>query len=299
MSVITTVEAVPSRLRAFYAFFRGRPKGEDAARVEHMLSPAPLRQPGKNEEAEGDEAGRANVYRNSLREALNLKLLEEEGDRLRPTGIVSGEATSLDEQFLRWVEPRLLDPAQAAVYEQRSVAYALAWLLMQSPLLPIPFAQNVATRIKREFSEEADAFDLTSKERFQNLAYWAKYLGYATLLQDRCVVADPTLAMKRLLPGVFTHHTELRVDDFFRALAALVPVFEEGVIREELEGRSESQRGRAASQRLSGSTSLALRRLSDAKIVELRELSDAGVRILDLGDVQQRVSHIALLKQAA
>lgn len=295
MSVITTVEAVPSRIRVFFTFFEGRPKGEDARRVEQILSPEQLRQVNRGDEGDDDGTGRANVYVNSLREAQNLGLIElTDGDKLRPASLPELSGASADERFIEWIEPRLLMPEQAALLSQQNFAPALAWLLMQSPLRPIPFAQAVSASINQEFGTAVQCFDLTSKERFQNLAYWAKYLGYATLVQDRSVVPDPTSAIKRRLSRIFGGNAELRVEDFLRELSALAPVFELGSVREELEGKSSTRRTEHGAQRLSASTSLALRRLADAKVIELRELSDAGVRIISVGDLQQRVSHVAL-----
>lgn len=300
MSVITTVEAVPSRIRVFFTFFEGRPKGEDARRVEQMLSPEQLRQAARGDEADDDGTTRANVYVNSLREAQNLGLVElVDGDRLCPTALPARSGASADERFIEWIEPRLLVPDQALRFSQQNFAPALAWLLMQSPLHPIPFAKNVSASINHEFGTEVQCFDLTSKERFQNLAYWAKYLGYATLVQDRSVVPDPTSAIRRRLPRIFGRNAELRVEEFLRELAGLTPVFELGSVREELESKSAARRAEQGSQRLSASTSLALRRLADAKLLELRELSDAGVRIINVGDMQQRVSHVALARRLA
>jgi hypothetical protein len=300
VSVITTVEAVPSRIRLFFNFFEARPKGEDARRVEQMLSPEPLRKASGGDEAVDDGTARANVYAHSLNEVLNLGLVERvEGDKLRPAALAELKGPSADERLIEWIEPRLLMPEQAALLSQQNFAPALAWLLMQSPLHPIRFAKNVSADIAQEFGTEVQSFDLTNKERFQNLAYWAKYLGYATLVQERSVVPDPTSAIKRHLPRIFARSPELRVEDFLRELAALAPVFELGSVREELEGKSSARRAEQGSQRLSASTSLALRRLADAKVLELRELSDAGVRILSVGDLQQRVSHVALTRSVA
>jgi len=285
MSVITTVEAVPNRIRLFFDVMSEKPKGEDAEKLEAQLAPGVLRT--KESAPEGEDQSPAAVYRNPLREATKLQVVTERDRKLFGPDMPKGGS-----DFLDWVEPRLLKKEEATKYEQSLVPYSVAWLLMQSPLKPLPFAQNYKTQIEKDYGSGYDSFDLTSKERFQNLAYWTRYLGYSAFMTDRSVVCDPTVALRRKLPVIFANNEELRVADFFGALAEEVSVFEGGSVREELESALAKVRGARVDQRLSQSTSLALVRLEAEGVLQLRELSDAAVKILDLGDGQRRVSHL-------
>ncbi len=294
MSVVTTVEAVPSRLRLIFDYFCAKTHSETLERIENLMSPPVLRHGGDD----GDNP--AVMFRNTLREAYSLKMVEENDGKLRfASELQDKKRKDIDTLFVDWIEPRLLNPSINAEFQQENVALAFAWLLMQSPLRPLQFGENHAGLIRQQFGEGADVFDLTNKERFQNLAYWARYLGYCTLIGDRSVVADPTCALARWLPRIFATEKELSIDSLLRELATKVPVLEDGAIRRRLEGDLVANSLQRDPQRLSQSTSLALTRLAERGKIAFKDLSDAKNRILDLGDKMQRVSHVVLLGREA
>lgn len=295
MSVVTTVEAVPSRLRLIFEYFIGKSQPESFERVEGLMSPPALRHGA--DAADGDNP--ANLFRNTLREAYAMKMLEECDGKLRfPDPPVDKKRKDIDALFIDWVEPRLLASDASATFQQENVAPAIAWLLMQSPLRPLSFGDNYAGLIRQQLGENSDIFDLTNKERFQNLAYWARYLGYCTLIGARAVVADPSGALARWLPRVFAGEDEMTIDNLIRELAQRVPVLEEGVIRRRIEDAA-IDTARRDPQRLSQSTSLALKRLAERGRIAFKDLSDAQNRILDLGDRTQRISHVVILRGEA
>lgn len=290
MSVLTTVEAVPNRLRLFFDFLSGKLKGEDPDRMQALLSPGALQT--KELAPESSDQSPSGVYQNPLREAIRLQIAKVVDGKF-----VGPEFSDGKQSFADWIEQRLLRKHEAEQHGQRWVPYAFAWLLMQSPLRPLPFGDNYSPRIEKDFGPEYECFDLTSKERFQNLGYWACHLGYGTFLADRALIPDPTPALMSKLSIVFNGNSDLRIGDFMSALAEQVSVFEGGAVREELEAVLAKQRGAREEQRLSQATSLALLRLESRGVIALRELSDAAVRILDLGaSGTRRVSHITYAK---
>jgi hypothetical protein len=290
MSVLTTVEAVPNRLRLIFHYFCGKTQPESLERIENLMSPLALRH--GSDAGDGDSP--AAMFRNTLREAYALKMVEESEGKLRFVGkLLDKRRQNIDTLFIDWVEPRLLAPGVSTDYQQENVADAFAWLLMQSPMRPLAFGENYAGLIRRQFGDIPDVFDLTNKERFQNLAYWARYLGYCTLIGDRAVVADPTGALARWLPVIFAKENQMTIDNFMRELALKIPVLEEGSVRRRLEDLAADSL-RSDPRRLSQSTSLALKRLAERGRIGLKDLSDAQNRILDLGDQTQRVSHVVL-----
>lgn len=291
MSVITTVQAVPNRLRLIFEYFCGKSQSEPLERIENIMSPPALRRGG----SDGDNG--ADMLRATLSEAYALRMVEEvEGKLCFAGSALDKKQQDIDFLFVEWIESRLLDPGVSADYRQEKVAFAIAWLLMQSPLRPLSFQDNYSSIIRQQLGENADVFDLTNKERFQNLAYWTRYLGYCTMIGNRAVVPDPTVALERWLPKIFETETEMSIDNFTREMGLKIPVLEDGAVRRRVEGDVIVDSLRRDPQRLSQSTSLALRRLSERGRIGFKDLSDANSRTLDLGDKIQRVSHIVMLE---
>lgn len=290
MSVISTVEAVPSRLRLLYAYLEGR-SGEERSRLVTLAGPKPLQSGGEEADRHGETVTRP------IAEALRLGILIEEEGRLIATPLdrARRKAIGFDAAFIELVERLLLDPASPAREEQRAFPRALAWLLMQSPLRPISFSENPRTRLREQLGD-GDDYELTNFSNFQNLVYWARALGYCGILgmEKPLVVVDPTVALRRHLAGFLPNKGEMRIAEVVTALATRVPVFENGTVREEVEARVIAQAERS---RFSPSTSLALKRLADANLIRLVAHADADARVLDLGDATERVTHIARAKE--
>lgn len=298
MSVITTVEATPSRLRLFFtSMIGGRPLASHRDKLAALMAPLPLRRGG----ADGEEGGSANVFSNSMREAVALGIIKlDDGDQIRPGALLPSHlGEDADATFQAWIEPRLLSQNEAAEAQQPNVPAAFAWLLLQDPFRPIPFSVELRNLLAAQF-EEASPFDLSVKERFQNLVYWAHYLGLASLGPGRAVIADPTRAIERHLTAMFGGKPEVPIDHACRVLADALPCLDGGASRSMVEGQLKNLPAPESHQRLSRSFSLALKRLEYRKVISFRDLSDAQIRILDLGDEKlQRVSHLVATPGAA
>lgn len=294
MSIVTNFQAVPSRLFSIYAVVAEAENGLLREQLEAWATPPSLSKRGGNEEDGGSTA----LFSNSLNEARRLGLVEDDGDRLRvPKAAVGGGRRSADPQgdFLSRMREVLFEPQRAAEAGQTGVLYALAWLLTKSPLQPVSFNDAPQNQLREDLGEFAVKTELSSTSGYQNLLYWARYLGFAVVVGDastRRAFPDPTRAIAAVLERVLANQGWIEIDSFLSRLAAIYPVLEGGSVREELEAMRTMPP--AADDRLSISLSLALQRLADRGSISLNAIADAKARILDFGGGTKRASHIRL-----
>jgi hypothetical protein len=301
MSIVTTAQAVPSRLYSLYSSLVDNPDGEVRERLEGWATPSSLRTRGGTDE-DGETA--TTLFTNTLAEAKRLGLVEEIGDRLRiPTEAREGfsRKTEHEERFRAYLTRTLFDPSRAAETQQAGFMLALAWFLTLNPMVPIGFATAPQNLLRSGLGEQYLRTELTSLNRYQNFLYWARYLGFATLFgardQDegkdaRRVFPDPYIAIASALPTIFSFNRELSGEAFMGRLAGIFPVFEGGSVRQEIEQMSGSS-PYSSDRRLSPATSLALQRLADRQRIEMITRADAPPLLLDLGGRMERVTHIA------
>ncbi|NIE60642.1 MULTISPECIES: protein DpdG [unclassified Burkholderia] len=294
MSILTTFVAVPSRLFSIYAAVAEAENGLPREQLEAWATPPSLSKRGGNEEDGGSTA----LFSDSLNEARRLGLVEDDGDRLRvPKATVDGGRRNADLQgeFLSRLREVLFDTRRAADAGQTGVLYALAWLLTKSPLEPLSFSDAPQNQLREDLGEFAVKAELGNTSSYQNLLYWARYLGFAVVVGDvstRRAFPDPTRAIAAVLEQVLPNQGWIEIDLFLSRLAAIYPVLEGGSVRDELEAmRSTSP---AADDRLSISLSFALQRLDDRDLISLDAVADAKARILDFGGSTKRVSHVHL-----
>lgn len=289
MSIVSVAEAVPNRLLAIYGALLARSGGDTRERLREQMVPPSLR---------GGRDGQSTaLFDASLREARAIGLISEDGENLTvPPRAVPKPRQGEEEAFCAHVLQVIFDEALANEAGQSKVAPALAWLLMQNPMRPIPWSENPLPIIIRQLTD-GDSLDLGNASRLQTLAYWARYLGFARLVgagQVVFIVPDPHDAIARLLPNVFDTNAPLKASEFRKRLSALCPVLEDGSIRSRLEQQAREEIVRASPQRLSRSTSLALLRLEASGRILLQQNSDAEVGLLDLGTSERRFSHVAI-----
>jgi hypothetical protein len=286
MSIVSVAEAVPNRLLTIYATLLSRSGGETRERLKAQMVPPTLR---------GGRDGQSTAaFDNSLLQARAIGLVaEEDGTLSVPSEARPASRQSEAEAFHTHVLRILNDDALAEAAGQSNVAPAIAWLLMQDPLRPMPWSENPLPILTRQMAG-GDNFDLGNASRLQTLAYWARHLGFARLVGagQVFIVPDPHDAIARLLSEVFAQDATLRASEFRKRLAALCPVLEDGVIRTRVEQQAREEISRSTPQRLSRATSLALLRLEACGRISLEQRSDAEVSILDLGANERRFSHV-------
>jgi len=292
MSIVTNFQAVPSRLLCIYAAVAEAENGVPRDNLESWATPPSLSTRGG-----GDEDGGATaLFTNSLSEARRLGLVEESGDRLIVPEAARGKGgrnADLQAHFLSYLRETLFDPERAASAGQAGVPIALAWFLTKSPLQPVGFSDAPQNQLRTDLGHFAEKAELGSTSSFQNLLYWARFLGFATVVGDagsRRAFPDPSRAISAVLDRVLPDNNWVDMDVFLTRLAAIYPVLEGGSVREEVEASSTVPPANDGS--LSVASSLALQRLADRGSISLDVVADAKARILDFGGSTKRVSRV-------
>jgi hypothetical protein len=304
MSIITTAQAVPSRLFAIYASLFDSESGEVKERIESWATPPSLSSRGADEDGEASTT----LFSNTLQEARRLGLVEEVDEKLRLTADARGggkRGHECESYFRDYLKRTLFDPARAIETQQAGFMLALAWFLSVNPLKPIGFSEGPQIALKIEIGDHANKTELTSINRYQNFLYWARYLGFATIVggrdtddsSSRRAIPDPTRAIEAALPSIFAGDDELPIEAFLNRLSAIFPVFEKGGIRKDYDAMRLSPSIDAA-HRLSIATSMALQRLADRQRIALGSMADAPARVLDFGIREGRISHVTRRKVA-
>lgn len=300
MSIVTTAQAVPSRLFAIYAALFESETGEIKDRIEAWATPPSLSSRGADDDGESTTT----LFSNTLQEARRIGLVEEMDDKLRLTADARGGGKKVRDSevyFLDYMRRTLFDPARAFETQQSGFMTALAWFLNSNPLRPMNFSEAPQVGLRAQIGDHTSKTELTSLNRYQNFLYWARYLGFATIVggrdaddqNARRVIPDPVRAIEGALPAIFAEGNDLPIEQFLTRLSGIFPVFEKGSAREAYEAMllvPVSDPGK----RLSITTSIALQRLADRQRIALTSLADAPARILDFGSREGRVSHVAL-----
>ena len=301
MSIVTTAQAVPSRLFAIYAALFDSENGEVKDRLEAWATPPSLS--GRGADDDGESA--TTLFSNTLLEARRIGLVEEVEDKLCLTVDARGggkRGKGSEAFFLAFMRRTLFDPTRASEAQQAGFMLALSWFLSSSPLRPMNFSEAPQNSLKAQIGDHASKTELTSLNRYQNFLYWARYLGFATIVgggseaedaASRRVIPDPIKAIESALPAIFAEGNELPIEQFMTRLAAIFPVFETGSVRQEYEAMRLTPLA-DSDKRLSITTSLALQRLVDRQRLNMTTIADAPGRILDFGSREGRVSRIAL-----
>ena len=139
MSIVTTAQAVPSRLFAIYAALFDSENGEVKERIEAWSTPPSLSGRGGDDDGEPTTT----LFSNSLAEARRIGLVEEIDGKLRLTSDARGggkKGQDSESYFLAYLRRTLFDPIRAADTQQAGFMIALSWFLCSSPLRPMNFS---------------------------------------------------------------------------------------------------------------------------------------------------------------
>ncbi|OJW60450.1 MAG: hypothetical protein BGO57_13595 [Sphingomonadales bacterium 63-6] len=290
---------------AIYAALFDSENGEVKDRIEAWATPPSLSGRGGDDDGESTTT----LFSNTLAEARRIGLVEEIEDKLRLTTDARGggkKGKGSEMFFLAFMRRTLFDPTRAAETQQAGFMVALSWFLSSSPLRPMNFSEPPQNSLKAQIGDHASKTELTSLNRYQNFLYWARYLGFATIvgggsdaedLTSRRVIPDPVKAIESALPAIFSEGNDMPIEQFMTRLAAIFPVFETGSVRQDYEAMRLTPLT-DSDKRLSITTSLALQRLVDRQRLTMTTVADAPGRILDFGPREGRVSRIALREAA-
>lgn len=301
MSIITTAQAVPSRMFAIYNALFDSENGIKKEKVEAWSTPPSLNGGGGSDDGEPTTT----LFSNTLAEARRMGLVEETEDKLRLTEDArNGGKKGHDSEayFLSYMRLILFDPVRANEAQQSGFMVAMSWFMSCNPLRPMNFSEPPQTILQASIGDQYSKTELTSLNRYQNFLYWARYLGFATIvggasdsedIKSRRVFPDPIKAIKSALPTIFIDDVDLPIEQFISRLAAIFPVFETGVARNDFDDMR-TMPIPDGETRLSITTSIALQRLVDNQFLEMAQDADAAHRILDFGKRESRVSRVTL-----
>lgn len=297
MSIVTTAQAVPNRLYALYHSLFAAENGENLAKLEAWATPTSL----KGGVAEEDDEPSTTLFTNTLLEAKRLGLVQEVDGRLLVTREAKGDRTDKadpEQRFRDFLLRTLFDTSKAEDLQHAAFMPAVCWFLSNDPGRPLSFSKPPQDRLQAELGENRYATDLTSLNRYQNLLYWVRYLGFGVIIgggegqRNRLAVPDPTQVIMGSLPAIFANEPELSADVFMARLASIYPVFEGGTARVVYNAMLLNPPEVDGPPRLSLSTSLALRRLADRQVLGLESVADAPFWLLSTASTQERVSHL-------
>jgi len=296
MSVISSFPAMPNRIAIACEYILAL-GGDGGQRDEIIKNLSPFSKGDADDDNEISVGGKTMAH-SVIDEMENLELIRinENGNLSLNKYFLGGKKTSYDWQSLLQpiLRERLTDFSRISQFKQEDVGDALSWFLSQDPFKPIAKSRQHADFL-REQLQDNDPLLVTigNDSRFQNLLYWARYLGFAEWISigdNDLAIPDPSRAINDYLPTIFQSKKILSIDEFVSRLAKLCGVFEGGSIRQELEQRLKS--AFREERHFSRSTSLGLARLENQGSILLIKESDAGSWILDLGKEQMPITSI-------
>lgn len=299
MSIVTTPEAVPSRLFSIYQTLFKSEGGESRDKMEAWAAPPSLKSGGDEEEG----GSPTTLFSNSLNEAKRIGLVEDVEGLLRLSDEARGdrnEKVDAQSRFRRYLMRTLFDPARAEETGQAAFMTALCWFLSNNPLRPLSFSDGPQQKLQADLGEAWRTPEINTVHRYQSFVYWARFLGFGVTLgagdgaRNRQVIPDPMRAIDDALPMIFANERSLSADAFLTRLSAIYPVFEGGSARVAYTALLSTPPDDEGGQRLSIATSLALRRLANRQRLKLDAVADAPSRLLNLGAGLERVSHVEL-----
>jgi len=289
MSVVTSLTAVPNRMVIVWKYLMVTEKtGINESELARLLRPTSL----QRRQGDSDEDRSATMVNEVLSEMQALGIVKrDKGGKITLKSIISDGDNG---KFLEYVEKRLLDPEIADKHGQGRFPGALVWFLVQDPTYPLKWSQNYIEQIEADCGANTSAFDLTDVARFQQFAYWARYLGFAWRLElpdINVVFPDPTAAIVRHLPLVVAGQSQRPIQDVMNELANRLPVLEGGSARLAVESNLSPEKRRPEGQ-LSRSTSIALERLEVSGRLYMERIADAPAINLDTISGLRPVSHL-------
>lgn len=280
MSVITTYEPVPNRIRTLARVVAAAgPLARDEL-AEHLMPGSPPKQ---------DQVA------NILREAVRLRIVTETDRKVELAEGIRPRDVADDAWFEAFVGQALFSRILDERDDNRAVGFAMAWLLTRPAVPELEWRSDFAAAMRADLHGD-EVYDATNVDRSAMLAYWARFAGLAEAVGwsgKRYLVPDPTRAIARQLEHVLPLGSDIPMPRFLDGLAAVLAVLEGGAIRAQVESRLRRPREAAA---LSAATSLALLRLELRGAITLRAESDASpyLRLLEAGgDSPRRVTHIS------
>lgn len=298
MSVMRTVEAVPSRVVGVAHFLLSCKSGqEQQSKVEAMMSPPTLK--NVPEDGATTSAGES-MIRNVVRECCAMGLCSSQDDvlRLAPEVLESFPKLRFDSEKMRSTLRRLILRSQPDA--NKDLGYMLTWFMEQDP---INFGigkgdRRVALVTELRQQTGVGQLQVTNNSIVDNFTYWAVYLGFAWKMNiggtgSERLVPDPTPFMTGQLPELLPVGETVPLSSFLDRLATLCPIFRGSQWHSDLEGRRALPVREA--QYLSPALGFAFKRLEERGRLRLVSRGDADALLLRFDGQTQNLSHLERL----
>ena len=286
MSIITTVEAVPNRMRDIFNYVAESKKPIQRDNLRALFMPPSKR---RNESTA--------VFDSTLKECLNIGLLIDD-DGLQVSEYAR-KSSKRDFKDLMYDFLFNVDHAKKCGHEK--FLYSMAWLMTRTPAIPLSFSDPITVQLQNSLGSKQDLTEITgSKTTLHNLYYWSWFLGLgeifgATEKNDtgRLFMPNPCIILEDKLNEIFQSDQVLRINEFIKRIGEIIPVLDGGVIRVEIE-KVLTDQSKTENNSVSKTLSYAIKQLEFKKLIELEKRADAKGLILNYGEElrSQSVSEI-------
>jgi len=274
MSVITTVEFVPSRMMGVFRYLlsiKGHIESRD--RLQHLLSPAREKRDMISD-----------VINEMVQMGLCVKTKADDGDTqiaLAPEtldyyGRKNFDLSRLKLLMLRCLLGNLGDESNTRNHD---FCLHLTWFLSQDPFTPLGNQDEIIARLQQAFGDHP--LIIRSNLRYENFRYWARFLGFGWEYElpgkPAVFVPDPREYLQLSLAELFGADHRLTMKEFIGRLLNACPLFPGG--------RWHTEAGEAVMQtpsavHLPRSLGYALLQLRDEGVVRLEKQSDAPYHMI-------------------
>lgn len=270
MSLLHTIESVPSRIRGLFSYLLTLEKGIAQEDLEMILSPRILQD-------------NQNCARKTIKKAQELKLIEINKDKiitLHPE-LLENERNRKDTGFVTELLPSII--TRLAFTNQNNndnedLGLAISWVLTRSPLdKPLNWSQaDIKLRdlnTSKGINIPTHALGIENTATFGNLKHWITYLGFARE-EDSALVPDSTIAIRKGLKTVLPDKNTKDLSNVIKSLAKILPVIDGGRHNLSLLD-SYPNLIKPTNGRLSSSLSMALFRLKEEGYIKLEHRADS------------------------
>lgn len=282
MSLLHTVESVPSRVRGLFSYLLTLEGGIAQGDLVRTLSPQILHD---NQQC----------ARKTIEEAQELELIEINQDKIVTlhTELQVDERDpknrSLASEMLPSIITRLAFTKPNNI-KNYNLGQAIAWVLTRS-LFDKPLDWNQAE------NELGKGHPLGLNDvRFGNLAHWITYLGFAREEgTTTTLVADPTIAVRRGLKTVLSDQSTKDLSTVIQTLANKLSVIDGGNHNVDLLKNNPNLA--AVDGQVSPSLSIALLRLKEEGFIKLEHRSDSPApKTLRIADFEETYTSIQRIR---
>ncbi len=275
MSIISNFTAEPNRLEMVIKYLKGTKKQYTKQELEDIFSPSNAR-------------GGSSVFREVYTVLEALGLLKVDND------LITLNLPKTKQPILLTIRDAIFNKE---FLEKDDFSLALTWLQTQNSIKNLDWSDSVTNIVNGDLNDDYLELDLTNNSRWQHFGYWCIYLGFATkvyIAEKTYLCPDPTEAINDEIKNIFTKNKEIQIKEFFLALSRVLPVLEYGSIRIKI-NESIREGLQLPEDTLSKSTSLALLRLERRNIIKLIHKADADSVLIQDGNKNKTISHIAYL----